>query len=144
MFDIRFIRDEPEPLDEWLGEGAIGLRGRVVIDDLREEFLAQLGVWRREDYERHWREAAERIVAGADRTVFFTSAFEFRWTMWRVGDTLRLREHYLSSPGFPERFDPADIYAHIQDYVPGEPVSEWTIPADSAAEFLRRAAVAGD
>ena len=67
-----------------------------------EEFVALLGRWERADYERHWREAAARLVAGADRTAFFTSAFEDRWTMWRQGEEIVVQEHFLSVPGFPE------------------------------------------
>jgi hypothetical protein len=142
-FDIRFIRDAPESLAEFLGEGAMGLRGRITLGGYAEEFMALLGPWTREDYERHWAQAARRLADGADRTAFFTSAFEFRWTLWRVGDRVVAHEHFLTAEGFPEPFDPADPYAHIQDHdawmAGGSGVSEWTLdPADVAA-FAARA-----
>lgn len=140
MFDIRFIRDEPEVWSDEPGEEAMGLRGRVILGDFSEEFLALLHDWRREDYERHWREAAERMANGADRTVFFTSAFTFRWAMWRDGAEVYVQEHCIDAPNFPERFDPAELFAHIRDHVKGEPVSEWTIPFASITNFARRVA----
>lgn len=143
MFDIAFIRAETESLREFLGPGAVGLRGRIVLGGYSEEFVALLGRWERADYERHWREAAARLVAGADRTAFFTSAFEDRWTMWRQGEQIVVQEHFLSVPGFPELFDPDDLYGHIRD-LPSDPaerrVSEWTIGVDAVRSFLRRRA----
>jgi hypothetical protein len=136
-FDIRFIRDQPESLEEFLGPGAIGLRGRIMLGDYDEEFVALLGEWERGDYERHWTEAARRLVDGADRTVFFTSAFEWRWAMWRVGDRVYAHEHYLGADGFPEPFDRADLFAHIQDRETGP--SEWTLDFADFAGFLARA-----
>jgi hypothetical protein len=137
-FDIRFIGDVPESLEEFLGEGAMGLRGRITLGDYAEEFMALLGPWAREDYERHWREAALRLARGADRTAFFTSAFEFRWTLWRVGDHVFAREHSLEADGFPEPFDPANLYAHIQDRT-AAPVSEWRLDFGAVAAFAARA-----
>lgn len=136
-FDIRFIRDHDESLEEFLGPGARGLRGRITLDDYAEEFVALLGPWTRADYERHWMEAARRMVEGADRTAFFVSAFEDRWTMWREGDVVYAQEHFPDREGFPEPFDSADLYAHIQDRPSG--VSEWTLDFDDIAAFAARA-----
>jgi hypothetical protein len=143
MFDIAFIQSKIESLREFLGPGAVGLRGRIVLGGYSEEFVALIETWGRADYERHWREAAARLVAGADRTAFFTSAFETRWTMWRQGDGIVVQEHFLSAPGFPEPFDPGDLYTHIRD-LPADPaerrVSEWMIDLDAVRDFLRRRA----
>ena len=49
MFDIEFIADAPEHLDE--GENAwVALRDRTTLGDDQEEFLAPLGYWSRPDY----------------------------------------------------------------------------------------------
>lgn len=141
LFHIGFIRDEPESLSEFLGPGAVGLRGEIRLGDHTEEFVALLGVWGREEYESHWRDAAARLVYGADRTAFFSSAFEFRWTMWRQGDTVVVQEHFLEVEGFPEPFDPRDLYAHIRDLSTrpeDRRSSEWTVPSSSFADFLSR------
>lgn len=136
-FDIRFIRDHDESLEEFLGPGARGLRGRITLGDYQEEFVALLGPWTRADYERHWLRAARRMVDGADRTAFFSSAFEFRWTLWREGDVVYAHEHFLGADGFPESFDPSDLFAHIQDRVTSG-VSEWTLDFAGVAAFAAR------
>ena len=137
-FDIRFIRDQDESLEEFLGPGARGLRGRITLGDYAEEFVAELGTWTRADYERHWAQAARRMVEGADRTAFFVSAFDDRWTLWREGGVVYAHEHFLTAERFPEPFDPADLYAHIQDRRT-EGVSEWTRAFDDVAAFAARA-----
>jgi hypothetical protein len=142
VFDIRFVASQPESLAEYVGSGASGLRGQIVLDDFSEEFVALLGPWGREDYERHWAEAAARITGGADRTAFFSSAFEFRWTMWRLGDELRVQEHYLGAAEFPETFHPSDLYGSIRDYTNATEdgrVSEWILPVEALVDFIRRA-----
>lgn len=142
-FDIRFISDEGESLAEFLGEGAWGLRGRITLGEYTEEFVALLRTWTRADYERHWMEAARRMVDGADRTAFFTSAYEFRWTLWRVGDRVVAQEHFLTAEHFPEPFDPDDLYTHIQDRRTrtddGTAFSEWTLDLAGVAAFAARA-----
>lgn len=135
-FDIRFIRGDDESLEEFLGEGARGLRGRITLGDYAEEFVALLGAWMRADYERHWMQAARRMADGADRTAFFVSAFEDRWTMWRDGDRVYAQEHFLDVDGFPESFDPADLFAHIRDRETGP--SEWTLDFADIAAFADR------
>jgi hypothetical protein len=142
-FDIRFIRDEVESLAEFLGEGAWGLRGRITLGEYTEEFVALLRTWTRADYERHWVQAARRMADGADRTAFFTSAYEFRWTLWRVGERVVAQEHFLTAEHFPEPFDPDDLYTHIQDRRTrtddGAAISEWTLDLAGVAAFAARA-----
>lgn len=57
MFDIEFLSDSPEQADEQQPDISV-LRGRVTLGDFRETFLASLGEWTREGYERQWLEAA--------------------------------------------------------------------------------------
>lgn len=142
-FDIRFIRDQPESLEEFLGEGAWGLRGRITLGGYAEEFVALMRTWSRADYERQWLQAARRLLEGADRTAFFTSAYEFRWTLWRVGERVHAQEHFLTAEHFPEPFDPDDLYTHIQDRRThtdyGTAISEWSVELAAIAAFAARA-----
>jgi len=68
---------------------------------------------RRADYERHWIEAARRLLVGADRTGFFSSAFQFWWTMWRKGQDLFVHEQLIIEATLLEPFDPSDPYRQI-------------------------------
>jgi len=92
VFDIRFLDAPPEPLEE----AGFGLWGEVTLGAYRERFLAPLGVWSRERYERQWREAAERFLEGAERTAFFTVAWQFWWTMARDGQTVLVQEELIT------------------------------------------------
>jgi hypothetical protein len=139
VFDITFLNGPPERQEE----GWDALRGRIVLGEFEEEFLAALGPWGRSAYERHWIEAASRVVdLGHDRTGFFTSAFQFFWIMWRRGDDLLVHEKLLIQQTLLEPFDPADPYRQIGEYArvndDGVPVSEWRVSMDDLRAFLVR------
>ena len=143
MFDIAFIADEPEQFDE--GEYvSVALRGRTTLGDYQEEFLASLRYWSRTDYERQWVEAARRLLAGAEHTGFFTSAFQFWWVMWRDGETVYVHEQLLTREGLVAPFDPADPYRQIGERYTisedGGTVSEWRLGVVDIEAFVARRA----
>jgi len=142
VFDIEFIADEPEYLDE--GEDAwVALRGRTTLGDYQEEFVASLGNWSRADYQRQWIEAARRLLGGTDRTGFFTSAFQFWWVMWREGDAVYVHEQLLVGDTLGS-FDPADPYHQIAERETvsddGTEISEWRLEIADIEDFLARRA----
>ena len=144
MFDIAFVGTEPELQDE----GWYGLWGQLTIGDYRESFLASLSLWSRADYERQWVEAATRLVRGKERSAFFTSAFQFWWTMWSDGVTVRVHEELFTG----ERLEPLGSspntsvtpYHLIDSYQSmtedGEPISEWQLALDDIHAYLARRA----
>jgi hypothetical protein len=110
VFDIGFLDAEPEAQEE----GWLALRGRLVLGAYEEEFLAALEPWGRAEYERHWIEAARRIIDGQhDHTGFFTSAFQFFWVMWREGEDLLVHEKLLVEQTLLAPFDPQDPYRQV-------------------------------
>jgi hypothetical protein len=46
--------------------------GWVRIDDLDETIFYSTAIWSREEYARHWRDAAGRLASGADFAAFCT------------------------------------------------------------------------
>ena len=141
MFDIEFIADEPEHLDE--GEDAwVALRGRTTLADYQEEFLATLGTWSRADYQRQWIEAAQRLLGGADRTVFITSAFQFCWAMWREGEMVYVHEQLLAEETLIAPFDAANPYRQIAERYAGtedgNEISEWRLNIADIEAFVAR------
>ena len=142
LFNIEFTTGEPELQDE----GWTGLWGRVTLGEYEESFVASLSLWSREDYEQQWKDAAERLIAGAPSTAFFTSAFQFWWCMWRSAATVRVHEELLT----PERLavlGPApDLtcapYELLGDYRSlsgeGQAISEWRLGLSDVEEFLVR------
>ncbi|MBC7788891.1 MAG: hypothetical protein H7Z74_03000 [Anaerolineae bacterium] len=145
MFDIEFLSDEPEAQEG----GWLGLRGVVTLGTESEEFIAPLSLWSVERYQRHWIEAATRLAAGEERSAFFTSAFQFWWTMWQEEGDIRVHEELLlptqldSLSALPAR---APVPYHLigpyrRTTDEGEAISEWRLKAQDIEEFLvRRAA----
>jgi hypothetical protein len=134
MFDIAFYSDPPEPQED----GWVALRGRTLLGEHSEDFLASLAVWTPEDYQRHWHEAATRLVAGSP-SAFITSAFQFRWLMWPRPDGIAVHEQLLlEGHGFKEH----DAFSGIPPYSAqtdeGEVISEWLLSPEDVAGYLRR------
>jgi hypothetical protein len=139
MFEIAFLDAEPE-LQE---DGWLALRGRIVLGDFEEEFLASLDPWSRPQYERHWIEAAQRIVSGRfDRTAFVSSAFQFIWTMWLADDQVLVQEKLLMTDTLIAPFDPSDPYRqvgpHESESDEGTHYSEWKITVEDLRAFIER------
>jgi hypothetical protein len=139
MFDIAFTSNTPERQPE----GWVGLWGRTQLGVCVEDFLAPLGSWQRADYERHWIEAARRLLGPAARAAFFTAAFRFWWVMWREGDEILVHEELL----LPERLEAltnwqATPYQLIRDRQTtsddGTPVSEWRLAISDIEGFVAR------
>jgi hypothetical protein len=138
MFDIAFLDRGPERQED----GWYALRGRIVLGEFSEEFLAPLDHWSAADYQLHWVEAARRLVHGGyDRTGFLTS-FQFLWMMWRDGDDVRVQEKMLIDETLLAPFDPKNPYLQIDEYTglteDGMPLSEWRVAIDDVREFLDR------
>ena len=138
MFDIEFTADAPEPQED----GWVSLCGRITLGDYRERFLAPINFWQREDYERQWLEAARRILGESDRTGFFTTPYEFWWTMWRSGDRVYVHEEVITDERYAGPYDGSAPYHIIADRVThteeGQPVSEWEITLDDVRGFVER------
>ena len=100
--------------------------------------------WSRADYQRQWIEAAQRLLGGAERTAFFTSAFQFCWAMSREREMVYVHEHLLVEETLIAPFDPADPYRQIAEPYSGLEdgceISEWRLnTADIEAFVARRA-----
>jgi hypothetical protein len=138
VFDLAFVHDEPEHHEE----GWEALQGEIVLGEHRERFLASLDRWARRAYEHHWIDAARRLLDGADRTAFITSAFQFWWPMWRHGDSLVVQEQLLWTDESAHVFDPADPFCAIGERMSvtedGTRVSEWTLRLADIQDFVNR------
>ncbi len=141
MFNIEFISAVPEEDDG----GLITLVGEITLGKEIETFRSALSLWSREDYERQWREAAQRLFDGEERSAFITSAFQFWRPMWQDEDDIRVQDQFL----LPERLaslgpapNPSRTpYELIGDYTrtneDGEAISEWRISLRDIEVYLR-------
>src|SRR4051794_19199879 len=107
--------------------------GRIILDDLKESFLAVLVMWKAADYEIQRREGAERIVRGEQGSALVTSVHSvdggfrgFRWPMYRVEDDVAVRQQLVLPETVPT-FDPDDPYASVRPRGKKR-VSEWIVP----------------
>lgn len=134
MFDIAFYPEPPEAQEG----GWMALRGRTLLGDHSEDFLASLATWTPEEYQRHWQEAARRLVGGLP-TAFITSAFQFRWLMWPRTVGVAVHEQLLLD-GYG--FDEADPFSGIPTYSrkssSGQEISEWLLSVEDIDAYLRR------
>jgi hypothetical protein len=85
MFDIAFVQNEQPYHGE---DGWTGLWGRIILGDFAERFVAPIGSWQREDYERQWIEGARRLVEGAQESAFVAEAGRLWWVAWRQGQQI--------------------------------------------------------
>jgi hypothetical protein len=140
VFDIEFATGEPEAQEE----GWSALWGHITLGDYSEQFLASLELWDRSGYQRHWIAAAQRLLEGERTTGFVTSAFQFRWNMWRQGQTVVAQEQLMWTVTTKEVLDPHETYWLIGNRETvsesGEPISEWQLPIEDIAEFVARRA----
>ena len=142
MFDIRFVDAPPEPLEEV----GFGLWGEVTLGEYRERFLAPLVVWSRERYEQQWREAAVRFLEGAERTAFFTVAWQFWWTMAREGQDVLVQEELITGeraamlgPAPDPNVVPYELLQPIRlRSEDGQHISTWHVTLADVASFAAR------
>jgi hypothetical protein len=144
MFAIEFIGN---PQIEF---GELAARGRITLGEFSEEFVAPLVFWMADDYRRQWREAAERISDGCERSCFVAAMREspldgaiFLWPAYRDGEAVYI-QHKLVLPGLVEGgFDPSNPYAQVGERrtvsEEGELISEWQVAVGDVARFLHAA-----
>lgn len=143
MFDIRLVTRAPELQDG----GCETIRGEIRLGDYREGFRAPLGPWTPGDYERQWRQAAERLLAGQP-AAFWTVPWQFWWVAWPEEDAVAVQEHLLTAdrlgayacgpvPG-PGTAPYELIGSRESQTEDGVSVSEWRVPLTSVCAWLSR------
>lgn len=140
MFDISLGDEAPQLQDE----GYATQLGEIVLGDYRDTFLAPLDQWSVTEYRKSWLEAAEQLVAGADRSGFFTQANWMRWVLYREGEKVFVQEHILFELDVDTQVlikTPAHLIRdrRTTDDDDGEAVSEWEITMAAVRDFVARA-----
>jgi len=145
-FFIGFVDDNrlvesPERIDEFQV-------GRIVIGEFEEWFESPLAYWSIEDYRAHWRRSIERTIAGAAKSVLFTSMYEPQctnwllcWPLYRERGIVYVQNQMLFMEGIASEFDPTNPYRHIQDRETideeGRRISEWKTTVEDLRGFFR-------
>jgi hypothetical protein len=141
MFAIEFVGN---PQIEF---GELAARGRITLGEFSEEFVAPLVFWTADDYQRQWREAAERILDGFEQSCFVAAMREspldgaiFLWPAYRFGDVVYFQHKLLLPEVVKGNFEPSNPYAQVEERRTlsddGEPISEWQVSVGDIARFL--------
>ena len=144
-FLIRFV--PPEEAD-WEVEPRDVRYGLIQIGDFSEYFQVDLGFWRQEDYERHWRHALERITSGVPTSCLITSIGDprtstmvFWWPLYRTGTTIRIQNAIRFFEQLDTPFDEENPYPSVPPRrtvsEDGEVISEWSASLNDLKDFLR-------
>ena len=87
-----------------------------------ESFGAVLNTWDVNRYRSQWREAAERIVAGAKRSAFLGSYSDSRnepygvwFPLWREGETVRFQPQLFTESFLGEPIELERLYDYVGD-----------------------------
>jgi CdiI N-terminal domain len=148
MFKI-FTTNESVPESDT--GGAPIVYGKIVIDSFCETFTASLSSWTREQYDRHWNTALERLIDGADRSALITSYIEppteagpndflVWWPLYRDGDTVYVQNHLLFFGKLKAQFLLERSWESLSDRQvmndEGQKISEWVTTVQDIRNFL--------
>ena len=142
MFAIEFVGKPQIEFNE------LAIRGRITLGDFSEEFVAPLVFWTVDDYRKQWREAAERILDGHDRSCFVGSMREslsdgavFLWTAYRLADNVFFQHKLLLLETVKGKFQTLNPYAQVDERQTeteeGQQISEWRVLVSDVARFQR-------
>lgn len=124
--------------------------GVIVIGEFKETISTALDVLSKQDYMHQWRQAAQRIVQGRDRSAIITSFADrggvivgMWWPLYVCEAGLVAIQNQMISR---EVIDPRFSIHTCYDYVglretmneEGETISEWVTTVDELAAFAKR------
>ena len=142
MFAIEFVGNPQIEFNE------PAIRGRITLGDFSEEFIAPLVFWSVDDYRKQWREAAQRILDGHDRSCFVASMHEslsdgavFLWTAYKLADNVFFQHKLLILETVKGNFEPSNLYAQVDERETeteeGQQISEWRMLVSDIARYQR-------
>jgi len=146
MFSIGFTDDPLEyPYDDASVPAA---PGRLMLGKSEEEFLANLSLWDRSDYESHWIRELKALLEGNSKVALVVSYDDPRaasnleiWRVYRDGEWAHFQNQLLSVDSLPGDFKVSDMSRYIQDRVVttanGDRISEWNVTLRDIEVFLQ-------
>ena len=145
-FSIAF-QDEPlcYPYDDPATPAACGL---LVLGDWKEEFLASLHQWSKEDYEKQWRHAINVLIHGTRKSALITEYISPEaashlvwWPMHLVGETVFFQNHLLFYDQLERPFFIEDALSFVRDRETmdedGKRICEWAVNFSDVEAFAR-------
>ena len=146
MFSISF---SGEPLEYPFDDPSIpAAPGKLVLGTSEEEFLANLSIWSKSDYEAHWERELRALVEGNSKVALVVSYDDPKaasnleiWRVYRDEESAHFQNQLLSYDNLPADFEVSEIRRYIQDRVVtnahGDRISEWDVALRDIELFLR-------
>jgi|SRR5579885_106402 hypothetical protein len=146
MFSIGFI---DAPLEHPFDDPSIpAAPGRLVLGKSEEEFLADLSLWGKADYESHWTRELKALLAGNSKVALIVSYYDPKaasnmeiWRVYRDGEWAHFQNQLLWCSSLPDDFEVSEISRYIGERSltaeSGDRISEWDVPLRDIELFLR-------
>jgi hypothetical protein len=114
-----------------------------------EEFLANLSLWSKSDYEAHWERELKALVEGNSKVALIVSYDDPKaasnmeiWRVYRDRERAYFQNQLLGYDSIPCDFDVSELDRYIQDRATitadGDRISEWNVALRDIELFLRR------
>jgi hypothetical protein len=146
MFSISFT-DEPSeyPFDDTSIPAA---PGKLVLGKTTEEFLANVSLWGKSDYESHWaRELKALLYEGRAKVALVVSYDDPKaasnmelWRFYHGGEWAHFQNQILPYRSLPQGFEISKMSNYIPDRQvttsEGERISEWDVHIRDIESFL--------
>lgn len=146
MFSINFS-DQPleYPFDDTSIPAAPGM---LAFGETIEEFLANLSLWDKSDYESHWTRELRALYVGRPKVALVVSYDDPKaasnmeiWRVYRDGEWAHFQNQLLPYSNLPHGFEVSKISNYIQDRLvtttEGERISEWDVAIRDIELFLQ-------
>jgi hypothetical protein len=147
MFSIGF---SDEPLEYPFDDPSIpAAPGKLVLGKSEEEFLANLSLWSKSDYQSHWTRELKALLEGSSKVALVVSYDDPKaasnmeiWRVYRNGEWTHFQNQLLPYSSLTDDFDVSEMSRYIQDRAVttanGDRISEWDVALRDIELFLRR------
>ena len=147
MFSIGF---SDEPLEYPFDDASIpAAPGRLVLGPSTEEFLANLSLWSKSNYESHWIRELKGLFEGNFKAALVVSYDDPKassnleiWRVYRDGDRLHFQNQLPWYSNLSHPFEISEMNRYIDDRVlitaEGNKISEWDVAMRDVEMFLQR------
>jgi len=147
MFSIGF---SDEPLEYPFDDTSIpAAPGRLLLGKSTEEFLANLSLWSKSDYESHWLRELRGLFEGNLKAALVVSYDDPKaasnleiWPVYRDGEWLHFQNQLPWYSNLPLEFEISQMSRYIDDRQvidsEGNRLSEWDVSIRDVEMFLQR------
>ena len=144
-----FIGFTSEPLEYPFDDTSIpAAPGRLELGKSTEDFLANLSLWRKPDYESHWTHELRSLLEAKSKIALVVSYNDPRassnmeiWRAYRDGECAHFQNQLLSYSDLPRGFEILNVSQHIKERQvensEGNRVSEWNVAIKDIELFLQ-------